>query len=372
MNNSKLFPNSERRRRQQQQQQRAQDLLNQIDRLARTPNEQTLPQIEARTRELTRLTSSGGFAREMVSSIRSLAKSISERPSGAIGSFLRTLGVSGNSIARWFRSYEGQQLLQPIRQQVQQAIGLANQLDPEAIGLGNQPPEQAGGQVVPTPPDRPVHATNRGRPPLPPDVPDYDPDPIHRNVTVLPDGRWRIRGPGYERIMRPEDDLLTGRMIPATSSNVHSYGYEFNLDAPLKGKLIVRYLQRDRSGRTNSKVGGPTYAYESVHPDLFNDLKLANSKGKWVWDDLRIRGTIAGHQFSYHLIRAAQDYLPRRAIVRNGQQILRRRRRTAEPRNGERYQLTSPLGTQRIGPYRPTSHRPNVGNPDRGRANIRR
>ncbi|MEJ7594606.1 MAG: hypothetical protein WKF77_23990 [Planctomycetaceae bacterium] len=366
MNNAKLFPSSEKRRQAERQQQRAKDLLNQIDRLAKNPTEQTLPQIEAKARELTRAVGSGsGFAREMIRSVRDLAKSVSERPAGAIGSFLRSLGVEGNSIARWFRSYEGQQLLEPIRQQVQQAIGLANQLDPDSIGMGNQTPEQAGGRLIPT-----QDETQRNRI-LPPAYSNAEPvdDSPHRNVTVLPSGQWRVRGPGFERTYDPNHPAMSGIMTSVNSSNVHSVGFEFNFNYPLKSKLIIRYLQDNRRGV--GKVPGPTYSYDNCHPDLFNDLLAVGSKGKWVWDELRIRGTIAGHQFTYNLIRAAQSYLPRRATVRHGQQILRRRQREAAFSTG-RETLTSALPNRNVGQYRPTAHRPNVGNPDRGRPNTRR
>lgn len=379
MKNSKLFPNSERQRKLERDKRQAREILNQMERLTQNANDQTLRQLEAKANELNRVIGSGtnlGFTREMIRSIRQITKGVSERPANAISRFLSGLGVSGANIARWFRSYEGQELLKPIQSQVRQALDLVNQIDPDGIGLGEITPEQAGGQRIPTPPDVPVPGSdNGGRSRLPkpaPQVADDDDDSIHRNVTVLPDGSWRIRGPGYDRALWPDDDALTGRMRPVRSSNVHSIGYMFNLDYPLKGKLVVRYLQKDRSGKTSGKVGGPTYAYDNVHPDLFQDLARAGSKGKWVWDELRIRGTIAGHQFSYNLIRAAQDYLPRRALVRNGRQILQRRRRTAERRDGSRYNLTSPLPTRIVGPYRPTAKRPNVGNPDRGRANGRR
>jgi hypothetical protein len=182
----------------------------------------------------------------------------------------------------------------------------------------------------------------------------------------MPDGQWRIRGPGYQRTLNPNDPVLTGEMVRVASSNVHSIGFEFNFDQPLKSKLIIRYLQKDRRGSSGT-VGGPTYAYDNVHPDWFADLREAGSKGKWVWDQLRIRGTVAGHQYPYNLIRAAQGYLPRRAIIREGMQRFVRRQRTAVYSDGRTEILTSPLQNQNVGRYSPTAHRPNVGNMDRGR-----
>jgi hypothetical protein len=167
--------------------------------------------------------------------------------------------------------------------------------------------------------------------------------------------------------LTPDDPVLTGVMIPVPSSNVHSIGFEFNFDYPLKSKLIIRYKQKDRQSGRSGTVGGPTYEYLDVHPDWFDDLQQAGSKGKWVWDQLRIRGTVAGHQYRYNLTRAAQGYLPRRALVRNGIQRFQRRQRTAVYSDGRTEILTSPLPNAVIGRYSPTAHRPNVGNMDRGR-----
>ena len=115
----------------------------------------------------------------------------------------------------------------------------------------------------------------------------------------------------------PDDALLTGEMVPVTSSNVHSIGYDFNREDPVKGTLKVRFLQRDQKGGSRSKVPGPLYQYFDVHPFIFMAMRDAASKGKFVWDKLRIRGTVSGHRYNYRLAGVAQGYVPRQASLRS-------------------------------------------------------
>jgi len=71
------------------------------------------------------------------------------------------------------------------------------------------------------------------------------------------------------------------------------------------------------SGKENSP--GSKYAYLNVPPSLFTKMKDAYSKGKFVWDELRIRGTIHGHRYRYVLAQGqlvgseGRLYVPRKA-----------------------------------------------------------
>lgn len=73
------------------------------------------------------------------------------------------------------------------------------------------------------------------------------------------------------------------------------------------------------SGKTNER--GPLYAYLRVPPGVFTSMKGAVSKGKFVWDRLRIRGTVYGHQYNYVLVQGSVTiqpgvsgvYIPRKA-----------------------------------------------------------
>lgn len=378
-NNRRLFPHSTRSSQLAQVQRQSAQLLNRIQREIANPTPRTLQEIEQHSRELSRLASGtdAAFTESYRRTLRAIDRySRSQTGGGMFSQLLRALGTPGRAVADWLRGREGQQLLRPIQQQVESAMQQVHELNPELLPTS---PEEAGGRLVNPPDDSstgqpPAGGGGGGRNRLPPAAPPQGPpddDSPHPNVRIMPDGRWRIRGPGYLRTLNPDHPALTGRMVPVTSSNVHSIGYVFNFDAPLRGTMMVRYWQRNRAG--SGRVPGPTYEYLRIHPDFFDDLWIqASSKGRWIWDNIRIRGTVAGHQYSYNLARAAQNYLPRRARVVNGRQVLERRRRVAERRDGSRYVLTSPLPTEYIGAYRPQAHRPNVGNPDRGNVRLRR
>jgi hypothetical protein len=109
-----------------------------------------------------------------------------------------------------------------------------------------------------------------------------------------------------------EEEPLTNmqtEMIPVSSTNVHSIGFRYRTRDI--GTLLVRFLGTTPDGHR----GGPggLYEYFDVPSILFERFKQAGSKGKFVWDELRIRGTISGHQYQYDLAGVVNDYVPRRA-----------------------------------------------------------
>lgn len=87
------------------------------------------------------------------------------------------------------------------------------------------------------------------------------------------------RGPTLKEFLRGEQ--VTG----FTSSNVQAFEY----DKPA-GELYVQFSD-DR-----------WYRYSSVSHGEAQGLFRANSKGGWVWDKLRIRGTVYGHRKPYALV----------------------------------------------------------------------
>lgn len=113
------------------------------------------------------------------------------------------------------------------------------------------------------------------------------------------------------------------------SSNVYAYGYD---EETLT--LRVQYLQSQFSvkGRSVKATGhrsgpGPVYDYYGVEPTVFRRMDTAGSKGKAVWDLLRVRGTAFGHRYDFKLVgvtmapvvREGRDnvsfeYVPRRGI----------------------------------------------------------
>jgi|GEM_PF-2711310 len=150
-------------------------------------------------------------------------------------------------------------------------------------------------------------------------------------------GGWKDDWSRGEVERRAQEVVMTPQ-----SSNVYSFTYHRPAGQKL-GTLYVSFkapiLDGDKVHKRKNRVGwnelggekgaikgksnteGPTYAYFGVPPGIFTQMKLASSKGKFVWDKLRIRGTIYGHQYRYSLVNAAlidhdgipMWYVPRRA-----------------------------------------------------------
>ena len=98
---------------------------------------------------------------------------------------------------------------------------------------------------------------------------------------------------------------------PVSSSNVHSFRYEPG--GPGGGNLMVRYLSKDGGP-------GPEYRYFTGGPSTFNQMKAdaeqGRSAGKFIWNKIRIRHSVSGHQMPYELAGTGPDkYIPRQAVV---------------------------------------------------------
>ena len=109
--------------------------------------------------------------------------------------------------------------------------------------------------------------------------------------------------------------IVTGKMVRATgSSNVWAFGYVFS-----EGALYVRFAKKGEGGTPSGP--GPLYRYAGVTPDQFLSLLTAGSKGTWIWDNLRIRGTTSGQQKDYELLEImpapayGEGYVPRKETV---------------------------------------------------------
>lgn len=201
-----------------------------------------------------------------------------------LDSVTRQSGFAGELIKALLRP-RGEQLGN-ARQELDAAAKLMRQLGDVVAAPEPQPAETGS-------PPRPPRTVRQAPAPAP------DPEPI---------GTGGLRRPNY----RPDDPILTGEMIPVVSSNVHSIGFIWNPQSPAKGTLKVRFLGRDRGkGR---RGGGAMYHYFGVNPAVFDAFRIAASKGKFVWDRLRVRGTVSGHQFQYELAMLEKDgYVPRKA-----------------------------------------------------------
>jgi len=82
------------------------------------------------------------------------------------------------------------------------------------------------------------------------------------------------------------------------------------------GTLVVTFKDWEPGQKERSGAPGPTYAYSHVPRGKWEDFLAAtspNSAGVAVWDYLRVRGTISGHQHPYRLLSVTGDYIPRKA-----------------------------------------------------------
>lgn len=106
--------------------------------------------------------------------------------------------------------------------------------------------------------------------------------------------------------------LFQGKFLKVQSRNVYAIAYSI-----ATRELYVQYLFW-APGMEQHSGPGPVYRYERIEPSLALTAYDAASKGVWIWDNLRIRGTFAGHQFPYSLFHVANDYVPRRATFMLG------------------------------------------------------
>jgi len=123
-------------------------------------------------------------------------------------------------------------------------------------------------------------------------------------------GQAAPRPAGFEQL--PENHpLWTGEFQEVRSSNVHSAAYDYR-----EAVLYVRFHEKEYVKELGDWVPvgpGPIYAYHNVPPNMFLDLLRADSPGSWVWDHLRIRGTVSGHRYDYRLAAISGTYIPRKA-----------------------------------------------------------
>lgn len=144
---------------------------------------------------------------------------------------------------------------------------------------------------------------------------DYEAGKTSEQNKVASDWIRRLNNPEPVTLQLQPAMQFTGgapEMISVNSSNVHSIGFAPETD--YTGTLFVRYLADLGEG----KRGGPgsLYEYYNVPITLFNRFRIASSKGGFVWDELRIRGTVSGHQFNYDLAGITGNYVPRRAQLK--------------------------------------------------------
>lgn len=154
-----------------------------------------------------------------------------------------------------------------------------------------------------------------------PDTPEHD-------IEVLQRADLARRRQINDKLQESEVEIFT-----PGSSNV--YSFSFTPESRTRGILYVTFRQGKPTHyewRTNKTTGkryrcgikpfeqGPMYAYYDVPIIVYNRLKAAHSTGEAVWDMLRIRGSVYGHQYRYTLVEGAklesgEVYVPRRATA---------------------------------------------------------
>lgn len=119
--------------------------------------------------------------------------------------------------------------------------------------------------------------------------------PANKGISMeLVVGSTNVYAFGYQ----PETQTLRVQFLGATINRNALKGKGHKGKSRVKGKL----------GRTvtNTRRGpGPLYDYQNVPPRIFERFKAASSKGKAVWDELRVRGSAYGHKFDYQLVAAS-------------------------------------------------------------------
>lgn len=180
---------------------------------------------------------------------------------------------------------------------------------------GRTPPNRTGGQPPPPIPGQPQSFPRTvipREPPKPGDVSEYGEEiftPQSSNVFSFSYYRQPGARNGTLYVTYKANSINPGSITSGTTTRGG------------RKSRTQNFGQLGRTVRGKKNERGPMYAYLNVPPIVFTGMKSAVSKGKFVWDKLRIRGTIYGHRFQYTLVQAqvtpglgsAGVYIPRKA-----------------------------------------------------------
>jgi len=175
-----------------------------------------------------------------------------------------------------------------------------------------------------------------------------------RQVVDLPGDDGTVR-------VRVDDPLVTGEFISVDSSNVHSIAYDVE-----NALLYVRYLAPAGPDEERTQPGS-LYQYRNISPLQFQQFQRASSKGRWVWDNLRIRGTVSGHRTSWALVGIMNGYVPRQATYMGGGQewYIRRKLYMGKGRWAQSQLADAPAALSQHLPKTGAPKPPNSGRPRR-------
>lgn len=171
---------------------------------------------------------------------------------------------------------------------------------------------------------------------------------------------------GVNRQFQANHPIVTGDMVRADSHHVYEYGYDIE-----SAFLYVRFCA-DTQGVSDQKIPGSLYQYAEVTPEMFLAFHEARGSNEWIWDRLRIRGTVSGHQKPYRLVGIMGGYVPRQATLRaDGEWFIKRQIKTTSGKWLESQKpemLVRPLqGEPWTGrPQTPSRGAPNRAAPNRG------
>jgi hypothetical protein len=167
-----------------------------------------------------------------------------------------------------------------------------------------------------------------------------------------------------QRTFPADHPIVTGRMVTDfSSSNVYGFSYDVE-----NWYLYVRYKASGDKGSKTLSGAGSLYRYSQVSPKIFLAMLKAPSKGTFIWDNIRERGTVSGHKYPYELYGIAAGYVPRQArLTARGEEYVPRTIRLL----GSGRTAKSQLGRELVRPLsfvnRGSANRGNKGTPSRGR-----
>lgn len=171
-------------------------------------------------------------------------------------------------------------------------------------------------------------------------------------------------GGRVQKFPRNHPIVTKGAVKSPQSSNVYSFQYDVD-----RWMLYITF-DAEKSEGNATKRPGPIYSYSHFPPQKFLAFMAAGSKGGYVWDNVRVRGTVSGHQYDYRLIGVREGYVPRKAVLRpDGEWYEPRTMRVTHALTGKPRTLKSRRGLSPVG--RRFTDFPggqiNRGTPNRGR-----